>query len=426
LTGAGVGTALLVVVGAPNRRPGRATVSAALQEAGLDVTGLSLQRATEGRSQLYDATLNGGGSAFVKVYSQESRDADLLYRGYRTLLLRGPNDNWPSLSLKHDVEREAFLALLASRAGVACPAVRAITELPDGSMMLALEQIDGPRLDELSSSDISDELLDGLWVQVRTLHAARLVHRSLRAANVLIGDSGPVIIDFDFADESSADNLRAIDRAELLASTAGLVGAPRAVAAASRALGNEALAACVPFLQPLALSAATRRVAPKARLRELREEIAVVSGQQPVPLAQLVRVRPKTLFMIAASAGAFYVLLPQLADVGDGVGALESVNWGWLIVAVVMSALTYIASAVGIIGGVRERLPFAPVVNVQMASSFVNRVTPANVGGMALNARFLQKAGVPPPEAVTGVGLNSAVGAIVHLVLLVIFFAWAG
>ena len=31
-----------------------------------------------------------------------------------------------------------------------------------------------------------------------------------------------------------------------------------------------------------------------------------------------------------------------------------------------------------------------------MASSFVNRVTPANVGGMALNVRFMQKAGVDP------------------------------
>jgi undecaprenyl-diphosphatase len=63
---------------------------------------------------------------------------------------------------------------------------------------------------------------------------------------------------------------------------------------------------------------------------------------------------------------------------------------------------------------------------VQMASSFVNRVTPANVGGMALNARYLQKAGVAPAEAVTGVGLNSAAGGIVHLVLLVTFFSLAG
>jgi undecaprenyl-diphosphatase len=61
-----------------------------------------------------------------------------------------------------------------------------------------------------------------------------------------------------------------------------------------------------------------------------------------------------------------------------------------------------------------------------MASSFVNRVTPANVGGMALNIRFMQKAGVDPAQAVTGVGLDVLAGGIGHIVLLTVFFAWAG
>ena len=62
----------------------------------------------------------------------------------------------------------------------------------------------------------------------------------------------------------------------------------------------------------------------------------------------------------------------------------------------------------------------------QGASSYVNRVSPSNVGGMALNVRFLQKAGVEPTAGVAAVGVNSLAGALVHLVLLVIFFAWAG
>ena len=53
-------------------------------------------------------------------------------------------------------------------------------------------------------------------------------------------------------------------------------------------------------------------------------------------------------------------------------------------------------------------------------------MTPANVGGMALNVRFLQKAGVEPGAAVTAMGLNVAAGAVVHIVLLFVFFAWAG
>ena len=45
---------------------------------------------------------------------------------------------------------------------------------------------------------------------------------------------------------------------------------------------------------------------------------------------------------------------------------------------------------------------------------------------MALNVRFMQKAGIEPAEAVTGMGLNVLAGGVVHAVLLVLFVAWAG
>jgi undecaprenyl-diphosphatase len=71
-------------------------------------------------------------------------------------------------------------------------------------------------------------------------------------------------------------------------------------------------------------------------------------------------------------------------------------------------------------------VPFWPTVVAQFASSFINRVSPANVGGMALNARFLQKAGSDAAGSVAAVGVNSLAGAIMHLVLIVVFFVLAG
>ena len=124
-----------------------------------------MQRADGGRSQLYVATVDGD-RAFVKVYAEDSRDADLLYRGYRPLALRGLNDEWPSLSLAHDVEHEAFLLLWARQGGVACPGVEAVASLPDGSMALALEYVDGGPLAELDVDELDDELLDATWGQV--------------------------------------------------------------------------------------------------------------------------------------------------------------------------------------------------------------------------------------------------------------------
>jgi undecaprenyl-diphosphatase len=130
--------------------------------------------------------------------------------------------------------------------------------------------------------------------------------------------------------------------------------------------------------------------------------------------------------MIALAAGAFYFLLPQLAQVGSSWRAFQSAHWIWIPLVVAMSGLTYLASAVGMLGAVPQRLPFVPNLNVQFASSFVNRVSPANVGGMAANARFLQKCGVAPAAAVAAVGLNSLVGGVVHVVLIAVFFVWSG
>ena len=106
--------------------------------------------------------------------------------------------------------------------------------------------------------------------------------------------------------------------------------------------------------------------------------------------------------------------------------ALQSANWAWLPVIIGLSALTYVASAIALIGSVPGHVPFGPAVLAQGASSFINRVSPANVGGMALNARFLQKSGTGAPASVAAVGVNALAGAIVHVAMIVVFFALAG
>jgi uncharacterized protein (TIRG00374 family) len=425
--GIAVGAAVLVVVGAPNRRPTPAMVAEGLAAAGLDVRELTLQRAEGGRAQLYLADPATGPPIFVKVYAGDTRDADLLYRGYRALILRGPSEEWSTRSLAAEVENEALVLLLARRDGVRCPELRAVVTLSDRSPALALDRVLGTSLDAVPPEDLDDTLLDAVWRQIGVLHDAHLAHRSLRMANLVVDADGlPTITGLGSGVVSATPRQISIDRAELLTSLATTVGPERAVASAARFVPPGELAAVVPFLQPLALSSATRKQASKSMLLQLRSEIATRTGTEPPPLEKLVRVRPRTLLMIAALALAFYVLLPQLANVGDSVTAMRSANWAWLAVAVVFSMLTYIASAVGMAGGVPDPLPPVANVQAQLASSFVNRVTPANVGGMALNVRFMQKAGVEPAKAVTGVGLNTAAGAVVHLVLLFVFLAWAG
>jgi hypothetical protein len=67
--------------------------------------------------------------------------------------------------------------------------------------------------------------------------------------------------------------------------------------------------------------------------------------------------------------------------------------------AVLFSALSYPAATMSLLGYVPERVPFIRAVAAQVAGSFVKVVAPPAVGGVALSARFLQRAGASAPHS---------------------------
>ena len=424
-TGVTVGAAVLVAFGVPDRRMGPDGVAAALRGAGLAVESVRPAEVTAKGSRKFGAVAADGRRLFVKALGSDQRDADLLYRAYRAVRLRNVGDTRPAASLFHAVEHQALAGVMAERAGVFAPGVDRVVRVGD-TALLVMEWVDGSSLEQVQ---VTDDLLVRLWAQVDKLHRAGIAHRSLRAANVMVSPEGlPRIVDFGFSELSATPRQMDLDVAELLASLATLAGEDRAVSAAAEVLGGQGVAPAVPLLQPLALSAATRRAVAghDGLLRRTRSAAAAASGRDAGDLARLQRVRPRTLLAIAAAAGVYYYILPELAGIGSSWRALQSAHWIWLPVVIAFSVLTYLASAISLQGSVTIWLPFWPTVLTQGASSFVNRVSPANVGGMALNVRYLQKSGVEPSAGVVGVGVNALAGALVHAVLLVIFFSLAG
>ena len=427
-TGVTVGAAVLVAFGVPDRRMGPDGVAAALRGAGMAVESVRPAEVTARGSRKFAAVAADGRRLFVKALGSDQRDADLLYRAYRAVRLRNVGDTRPAASLFQAVERQALAGVMAERAGVSVPGVDRIVRAGD-TALLVLEWVDGCSLDRLPAGQVGDDLLARLWAEVGTLHRAGIAHRSLRAANVMVSPAGqPTIIDFGFSELAATQRQQDLDVAELLASLAALAGEDRAAAAAAAGLGGPEVARSLPLLQPLALSAATRRAVKgqDGLLARTRAAAAASSGQEAPDLVRVQRVRPRTLLAIAIAAGAFYFLLPDLAKVGGGWHALQSAQWIWVPVIIAFSALTYLASAISLLGSVSVRLPFWPTVLTQGASSFVNRVSYGNVSGMALNVRYLQKCGVEPSAGVAAVGVNALAGAIVHAILLVVFFSWAG
>jgi len=365
---------------------------------------------------------------FVKTLGSDERAADLLFRVYRMIRLRRAGDRQPFSSLRRAVEHEAFLSLAAEAKGIRTPQLVTVSEVGSDGMLLAYEKINGRSLDSVDPEEITDEMLTAVWSLVGELRDAAIAHRDLRLANVFIADDGvPWIIDFGFAELAASDDLLARDRAELLASTSTVVGVERAVSVAIRAMGRDPIADALPWIQPLALSSATAgQIGKSDNFARLRSVAAEAVGIDEVEYEKLERIKPGTLVMMATILLSLYVLIPQFAAATGLVDELSGAHLGWATVAVVASFMTYLGAATGMVGAVPVRLGFVPIMTAQVASSFTNRVTPAKVGGMATNVRYLQKQNITLPMAVSAIGLNTLAGTVIHISLLAVTAVVAG
>jgi len=360
------------------------------------------------------------GDVFVKTLGSDQRAADLLFRVYRMIRLRRAGDRQPFSSLRRAVEHEALLSLAALDRGMRTPRLVTVYEVGSDGMLLAYERISGQSLDGLAPGELTNELLAEVWSLVAQLRTAAIAHRDLRLANVFIADDGvPWSIDFGFAELAADDALLARDVAELLASTSTVVGVGRAVSVALEVMGTDAIADALPWIQPLALSSATAsQIGRSENFAKLRSAVAAAVGIDDVDFEKIERVKPATLVMMGTIALSLYVLIPQLAQAAGLIDELSGAHLGWAALAVVGSIATYLGAATGMLGAVPVRLEFGPILFAQLASSFTNRITPAKIGGMATNVRYLQKKNLPVPMAVSAIGLNTLAGTIVHISLL--------
>jgi uncharacterized protein (TIRG00374 family) len=484
----------LYAVGSPNVRPTGRTLMAGLRHVGFrpvsasreEVSDTSETSETGDRGRRYFVTLEDGPPLDVTVVDREQQAQGFFYRTWRNLTLRGFATRSSLQSLRQALEQEALLAYAAIAAGANAPKLIATSELGPDAVMLVYEHTGGRTLDSLSDEEITDELLHGTWHQVRALQSRRIAHRRLVGDAVLVDRSGNVIITDLRVGEIAANNLLLrMDISQLLVTLGLRVGAERAVSSALSVLGPDAVADCLPMLQPIALSRSTRatlrklareraqrereavleasRHAKQARLEEtaddagpvpekpdkkavraqeraekraidealeeareedlltqIRHEVLRIRPQAPVEPARLERVRPRTLISFIAGAIGAYFLLTQLTHIEFG-PLIANAEWGWVAAAVLFSAGSYFAAALALLGFVPERVPLRRTVAAQVAGSFVKIVAPAAVGGVALNTRFLQRAGVRPGLAVASVGASQLFGLGCHILMLLSF-----
>ncbi len=425
--GYAIGGATLLAFGSPDRTPKTFEVATALTDHGFDITSIEPTGAAADERRRFSARLGDGRSVYVKLRTPEDRAAEVLFRVYRMIRLKGFGDERPFASLRREVGHEAGMSLSASAAGVRTPQMLRVADVPPNSMLIVFEETGADALDGVDERLVTDEVLRSIWDQIGRIRDARIAHRHLTTANVLLDSGGHAwIVDFGFAELSADERELNGDTAQLLVALALIVGAQRSVAAAVEGLGPEAVAASAARIQPTALSSSTRSAAKKqkALLGELRDEVKAVTNLETVDLEKLERVSSRTVFTTVMLGFAFYLLIPQLAQVDFG--EVVDADWQWFPLVLLFSFLTYVGASIALIGAMPTRLRFFPTLLAQLAASFFNRIAPAKVGGIAANIRYLQKSGVDPAVAVAGVGLNNVAGVITHVLLLAVFVTTAG
>ncbi|MDX3762989.1 lysylphosphatidylglycerol synthase domain-containing protein [Streptomyces sp. AK02-04a] len=438
------GSAVLLVAGGPADRPAPQAVADALVACGIPLAALRETPSPDrrpGEGVRYGAETTTGARLAVQVLGPEDRNRDLFHRLARLTMLRHPADT-AAFSPLAAVEHELLMLVFAGRTGarVAEPVI-AYPVAGGGALLVTVERAARP-LSPFPGEEMTDQVLTGVWTSVARLQEHRLAHRALLPEHILVEPDGTSrLTAFARAQLDARPDALGSDIAELLATTATHVGAHRATQCALAGLGPRLLATALPYLQPLALLGPARRevarydqararaagtgakrrtVRPGGRpslLRDLSAEVVGATGAEPAPLAHLARFTWKSVFGLVGAFLILHLVLPQFANASAVLTALRDANWWWVLAVLPVTLISQAFSTCLQMGTIPARLPFGPTYEVQFASSFLNRITPSNVGGMALNLRYLQKTGIETGAATASVGLQSLAGAVSNAVV---------
>jgi glycosyltransferase 2 family protein len=452
LLGRACGAGLRYAFGAISERPSAVEIAEALGTVEAPVVAIRRITDSSAETRKYAATLQGGSRLDVTVFDREQQAADAFYRLYRRLRLTTQVSRSAPLTVERAIERRALLTYATEDAGVPTPRLRALVRVGPEASAIANDSHDGMTLAELARPP-TDAQLGQVWDVVLRLHSRRVTHRALTADRILLTSDGHgrgdgedqapglgaphrdggrggeevMLLEPGNGDVAASDLQLRLDLAQLLAELALLVGPDRAVASARQKLSADELADVARLIQPVVLYRTTRMAASRHKdvLPALRKGLlAAAPGPEPAPV-QVERIRLRTLLTLVAAVFAAYILAVDLTKTSFS-KTLSQADWRWGLVALLLSALTYFGATWALSGFVLERLRFVQTFLTQVACSFVTLVTPAAVGGVALNLRYLRKRNVTSTDAVASIGVSQIIAFTLHLMLLVIFIAIAG
>ena len=405
--------------GSSRGRPSLADVRVALERIGVAATPVG---AADRQSQgvfLVNATDDLDNPLLVKIYGRDAKDTRLVSGVWRRIWFR--DSGTPVFGRVQQVEHEAFLTLFVERAGVLTHQVIAAGSTPQKDALLVLGRR-GTLLGDHPEA-WTDDTARGVWAMLEKLRRIGVTHGQIDDAHLLVDGQAVGIDDLRGGALSAGDDDLRRDEAQALVATALALDPGRAVALAREALGQERLAATLPFVQAPALTPRQRTEIQTRtfKLDELRSAAAEVAAVDVPALQQLRRVTWRSglqlvLMVVAVSILANQVAGLDFAALGDQV---RGATWWLVVLGAVIAQLPRLAQAVSCLGASPRPLPLKPVYFLQLALAYIGLVVPSSAARIAINVRFFQRQGLTAGSALAVGAIDGFAGFIVEMVLLV-------
>jgi glycosyltransferase 2 family protein len=301
--------------------------------------------------------------------------------------------------------------------------------MPGETLVLVTTTPDGGPAAGAPSSEAEVARLSGataLFAALRRLHDTGVAHRDVRPGNVFMAGERAGFCSLDAAEPGSSELARRLDLVQALATLAAASGPADAVSALRAGYGPVDEIAVAAVVQPVALAPWGWRAARAATgsLNDIRHQLLGDSAAAPAA-PRLERFRWRTVVTAIALAVAAYLLIGEISGV-NVLGTLGQANPGWLAIAVLGSALTYLGAAIGIAAFIPKRLSIVRGFFVQLATAFVGVAMPPTVGHVAVNARYLHREKVDEGTIAAAVTVSQLVNIVTTVLLLIVLGVLTG
>jgi uncharacterized protein (TIRG00374 family) len=416
---------LHLLVGSPGGRLTLDQITAVLKELGVDATATRDAPLQPRGVALTLATTPDGRPLLVKTFGRDAWDGQLVSAAWYAIWYRGATR--VGAGRLEQVEHEAFITLAAERGGVPVMPVVAAGEADQGDALLVVDA-DGRTMSSLDAGQADIDLLRGSWQVLGGLHALGISHGQVNADTLIVRpDGSAAFTGFGAARVAAPEGALHTDQAQLLVTTALAADTDHAVTAAADVLGNDGLAAVLPFLQPAVFEYDTRKAMHDQRLdlKSLRQLIATKTGTEIPPLEPIQRVTWKSLLKLAIIGFLAYTLISAFANIGLDtiVSEFRGADWWLLLAALVLSPLSQIPQAFSTMGATLHEIRFWPVLMLQFAVQFISLAVPSSAARLAVEVRFWERAGVPGAGALSIGMLDSFSTFVIQILTIVIILA---